>query len=94
MEEEPIDITADEFIASLHLVRLGIGPGDTHDELDAQSYEDFASKVEKKSPTVVFNKDIMDRAFNRAIADLPATVRISYKRNVESMSQRVSTFHI
>jgi hypothetical protein len=90
--ESLTDPKANEFIEALKLARLGEAPGNKRDNFDTPSYADFASEVEKRNPTMVFDKDMMDRAFNHAVALVPLGMKASFKRNVEKMSQRVP-FH-
>ena len=52
------------------------------------------SKVEKKNPTVIFNKEVMDLAFSKAFAMLSPGCKSAYKRDFEKMLQRVSMFHV
>ena len=69
------------------------GKGRANDNWDSQTYPDFATKAEQKSPSVAFTKELMDDAMMAAMKKIGRITKATGNnrgQNFERMMSRVS----
>jgi hypothetical protein len=81
-----------DIAAILSLPKIGaIRPGRTTsgDGWDQDTYEDFARKVKRANPDMVFTKAVMDAAFRKAVSRMAPNV-LTRKSRITDVLARVS----